>query len=256
MTESTIAAQLYTARELLTNPADIADTFKKLRQIGFEAVQVSGIKKEAISDAELKKIADGEGLDIIATHCGYDALVNDIDAIIEQHKTLGCSMTACAALPGDKRSAEGYAQAARDLTEAGKKLAAEDIILGYHNHAFEFQKYDGRLGIEILYEDSDPGALVAEIDTYWVQFGGGSPVAWINKLSDRLPFVHFKDMTIVDNKPVFAEIGEGNLDWPAIIEACRNAGTRWYIIEQDTCPGNPLESLKKSFDNMKAMGLK
>jgi len=95
-----------------------------------------------------------------------------------------------------------------------------------------------------------------ELDLYWVQHGGGSPVAWINKLGKRAPLVHFKDMKIsVDMKQSFAEVGEGNLDWPGIIEACVANDVQYYIVEQDTCERDSLESVKTSYDNMRAMGL-
>ena len=45
-------------------------------------------------------------------------------------------------------------------------------------------------------------------------------------------------------------------NWPAILEAGREAGTRWYIVEQDRCyDRDPFDSLKISYDNLKAMGL-
>jgi len=138
-----------------------------------------------------------------------------------------------------------FTQSPQDIAETMKKVSA----IGYQ------EKHGDRTILDILYEDSDPGYFKAELDTYWIQHGGGSPVAWINKLSDRSPIIHFKDMMIVDGKQIFAEVGEGNLDWPGIIEACENAGTEWYIVEQDTCQRDPFESLEISFNNLKAMGV-
>ena len=57
-----------------------------------------------------------------------------------------------------------------------------------------------------------------------------------------------KDMAVIDGKPAIAEIGAGNLDFKEICGICDAGGTRWYMVEQDTCPGSPLDSLKKSFD--------
>ena len=248
-----IAAQLYTLRDTLSTPAEIADTLKKVREIGYEAVQISGIKAE-IAPAELKKICDDNGLTVCATHCGMANLTERIDQLIEDHKIYDCAYTALASIPGDRRDFEGYKQTAKDLTEAGKKLADNGITLCYHNHAFELQKYDdGRTGLAILYEDSDPQFLQGEIDTYWIAYGGGEPTAWCKRLVGRLPLVHFKDMTIVDNQHQMTEIGEGNLNWKDICLACKEAGTRWYIVEQDVCQRDPLESLKISLENMKQM---
>ena len=103
-------------------------------------------------------------------------------------------------------------------------------------------------------------------DTFWVQYGGGDPVAWIKRMTGRMPVVHFKDMTILfdpqdaatlwTGKQTMAEIGVGNLNWPAILKACEEAGVEWCAIEQDVCRRDPFESLKISYENLKAMGLR
>jgi len=63
--------------------------------------------------------------------------------------------------------------------------------------------------------------------------------------------IHFKDMAIVNDQQVFAEIGNGNLEWEPIIQACRDTGIEWVAIEQDTCPGDPFDSLKQSYEYLK-----
>jgi len=129
------------------------------------------------------------------------------------------------------------------------------VYFGYHTHSFELEKYGGRTGLQILYEESDPKYVKAEIDTYWIQHGGGDPAWWIEKLAGRIPRVHLKVMGIRDGKQIMAEVGEGNLNWPRILDACRKAGVEWYIVEQDTCERDPFESLAISLRNLKAMGI-
>jgi sugar phosphate isomerase/epimerase len=253
MPDSVIAAQLYTVREFTKTPADIASTMKKVKAIGYDVVQTSGLGP--IEAEELRKIVDGEGLTICATHVGYESLRDDVETQIDYHKTIGCDNVAIGGLPGDYRSTEGFARFAKEGTEIGRKLADAGLTFSYHNHSHEFEKFDGRLAMDIIYEDSDPRYLKAELDTYWVQHGGGDSVAWIDKLSDRIVLLHLKDMAIRERKQVFAEIGEGNLNWDAILKAAKAAGTQWYIVEQDTCQRDPFESLKISLENLKAMGL-
>ena len=107
------------------------------------------------------------------------------------------------------------------------------------------------------YEDSDPKYFNSEIDTYWVQHGGGDPAAWIRGLKGRAYLVHFKDMAINGHEARYAERGEGNMNWPAILDACKEAGTQWHIVEQDrTYELDPFDSLGISLKNLKAMGLK
>jgi len=90
-----------------------------------------------------------------------------------------------------------------------------------------------------------------EIDTYWVQFGGGDPVDYINRLKGRVPVLHLKDMAPGEERR-FAEIGEGILDWPAILAASEAAGTEWLCVEQDNCyDRDPLDSAKISLTNLR-----
>lgn len=101
--------------------------------------------------------------------------------------------------------------------------------------------------MEILLTESDP-AVGFELDLYWVQAGGGSPVEWIRKVDGRMQVVHLKDMAIVDSKQVFAEIGEGNMNYKEIIATCRNNGVEWFVVEQDVCRRDPFESLEISLN--------
>ncbi|HCQ05107.1 MAG TPA: sugar phosphate isomerase/epimerase, partial [Candidatus Latescibacteria bacterium] len=86
-------------------------------------------------------------------------------------------------------------------------------------HHTELIHVGDRIGLNILIEDSDP-ALGFEIDTYWIQYGGGDPTVWITKVKDRCPIIHFKDLAVVGREQVMAEIGEGNMNWPGIVAAC------------------------------------
>lgn len=244
---------MYTVREFTKTPAGVAESLAKLKAAGYEAVQLSGLGP--IDTRELARMLDGEGLVAAATHVGWDRYRNDIDNVVEEHKILGCRHTAVGSMPQSYRTPEGVSQFAREASEVAARLAAEGISFSYHNHDFEFEKFDGRTLMQRLIDESDP-LLGMEIDTYWVQAGGGDPAAWVRKVKGRIPLVHLKDMAKVGRESVMAEVGEGNLNWPAILEACRDAGVEWYCIEQDICRRDPFASLAISLRNVRAMGLR
>ncbi len=248
-----LAAQLYTVREFTKTPADIIETMKKVAAIGYRAVQLSALGE--MDPQELRNVCDGEGLTVCATHVGYDFMADTTAECIERHQIYGCPNAGIGGLPTEYRSAEGYARFAVEASETARKLAEGGIRFVYHNHNFELEKYGDRTGLQILYEDSDPAVFLSEIDTYWIQAGGGSPATWIRNLAGRAPVVHLKDMTMQGRDQIMAEIGEGNLDWPDILEACAEAGVEYYIVEQDTCQRDPFESLAISYRNLRAMGL-
>ncbi|PIZ17611.1 sugar phosphate isomerase/epimerase [Candidatus Desantisbacteria bacterium CG_4_10_14_0_8_um_filter_48_22] len=254
MAKTQIGAQLYTLRDFMKTPPDIAKSLKKVRGIGYEAVQVSGLGP--IDPGELRKILDGEGLLACSTHMGYDRITGDTAKVIEENKILGAKHPVCPGLPGELHNADGYKKAAAMLTKAGEAMYKAGLVLSYHNHGIEFEKYGDKLGIEILMGESDPRFFKMELDTYWAQYGGADPVQWCVKFKGRLPLLHCKDMAIVKNQPLMAEVGEGNLNWKAIIDACKKGGTEWYLVEQDVCQRDPFDCLKTSLENMKKMGLR
>jgi sugar phosphate isomerase/epimerase len=84
----------------------------------------------------------------------------------------------------------------------------------------------------------------------------GDPAAWIEKCKGRIPAVHLKDMSIkLDRTQFMAEVGEGNLNWPAVLEACRSAGVKHLIVEQDICYRDPFDSLALSLKHLKGWGV-
>ncbi len=255
MSHPKLAAQLYTIRDYTKTTEDFRASIKKVADIGYTAVQVSGIGP--IPHEEVKAITDEYGLTICITHVGFDYLQNDIEAAIAQHKLWNCPNVAVGSMPGPYREGglDSFKQFAKDATEVGEKLADAGLTFSYHNHSFEFVRFGDRTGLDVIYEESDPRYLQAEIDTYWVQHGGGDSIAWIKKMVGRMPVIHFKDMVMYEGRQTMAEIGEGNLNWPGIIEACEETRVEWYAIEQDRCLRNPFESLKISYDNLRAMGV-
>lgn len=253
---SKIAAQLYTLREYTKTPEGIKDTMHKVSQLGYKAVQLSALGP--IDPVKLKEIVDGEGLYICATHNSFERLRDKTQEVIEEHRLWNCKYVGVGSMPAEYRNEgeDGFKRFAREASAVARKLADAGLVFVYHNHSFEFQKFQGRTGLEILYDESDPEVFFSEIDTYWVQHGGGDPAAWIKKLKGRAPVVHFKDMVIgKEGQQLMAEVGEGNLNWPEIIEACNTAGVEWFIVEQDICQRDPFESLGISLKNLKSMGV-
>lgn len=249
MKRSQIAAQLYTVRDFCKTAADLAVTAAKLRQIGYTAVQVSGIGP--IPAPDVAAILHGEGLTICATHENSQALLDDTDRVIDRLRALGTRFTAYPYPAGIDFDQPAHVEnLVRKLDLAGARLRSAGLVLGYHNHAHEFYRpAGGPTVLERIYADTAPHHLVAELDTYWVQRGGGDVVAWVRRLAGRLPCIHLKDYRVNPvGEPTFAEIGAGTLPFDRIIAEAEAGGCEWFIVEQDTCPGDPFDSLRQSFD--------
>jgi len=248
-----LAVQLYTLRDFTKTPADIAKTLSRVRQMGYHAVQLSALGP--IDPKELNTILQGEGLAVAATHVGLDRMKNETQAVIDEHRLWGCQYTAIGGYFKENPTRADWLEFARTYNQVADRFEGTGVRLGYHNHSHELAHYDGQTALALLIEQCKP-AIWMEIDTYWIQHGGGDPAAWIAGLKGRIPCVHLKDMTITPQRQQqMAEVGTGNLNWPAILKACEQAAVQWYIVEQDICQRDPFESLEISLKNLQAMGL-
>lgn len=249
---SQVGVQLYTLRNECQTSADFAASMKRVRQIGYSAVQVSSIGP--IPEDEILRILDGEGLVCCATHEAGDVIRKQPEEAIERLQKLKCNLTAYPYPAGvDMADPASLGSLIDDLNAAGEKMAAAGITLAYHNHAIEFVKTDGMTALDRIYGACSPEFLHAELDTYWIHYGGGENVSWCRKLAGRLPILHLKDYSFtIENQPNYCEIGNGTLDFQAILAAADASGCKWYVVEQDSCPGDPFDSIRKSFDYIQA----
>jgi len=247
-----VGIQMYTLREFCKTKEDAIKSLEKVSKIGYRVVQISGMVR--IDPKELRKILDDNGLKACSSHIGYNEVVNETDRVIEEHNILGCESMVCPGLPGEYHCKDGYKKVAKTFSKIIPKIKKNKLTLGYHNHSGEFKRYGDKVGLEILFENCPE--LEAEIDTYWVQHGGGDPAQWIEKYPKRINGIHVKDMGIIDHKQVMPPIGEGNLNWERIIKACHKSGVKYGLVEMDETTIDPFEAVKISFKNLLNLGMK
>ncbi|MEM6551535.1 MAG: sugar phosphate isomerase/epimerase [Planctomycetota bacterium] len=259
-----IAAQMYTLRDHCATPSDIAATCAKLKEMGFGAIQASAAGFATIEASELKTILDDTGMVCCATHFGLDKLEN-VEASVAYHETIGCGLTAIGGFGFGGSTEQDWVDFVQKYNALAKRYAETSLRLGYHNHSHEFSPFGladepakidpNKTPYAMLEKDGD-AAVWMEVDTYWVAHGGGDPADWIKRFAGRVPAIHVKDMTVTAGREhKMCEVGLGNLNWPAILEAAKAAGTQWYIVERDSGDLDPFESLKISLENLKSWGL-
>lgn len=244
-----LAAQLYTIRDFTKTPEDIRKSLKKISEIGYDYVQVSAFGP--IEPELLKEYADESGVKICATHTPTDRILNDTEKVIEEHKLWGCDYIGWGWVsPENVANAEKFIE---ELLPAARKIADVGLKLVLHNHGIEFNKRaNGKNFIDYVCENTKPEEIGLLADMYWVQAGGKNPVEYIHSHADRIDVVHFKDLVAkTDGQIIMSEIFEGNMDYDAIYKACLEEGIKFAAVEQDICPGDPFDSLKISYDNMK-----
>lgn len=250
-----IGAQFYTVRNSIKTIEDFDETCKKIKEIGYQIIQISGTPLGA---SEMKEVLDKYDLKVVVTHRKFDDFKNDLEEIITYNQTLGCDICGIGGMPMEVRTdKEKLDEFIEDANRIAKELRGRGLYFGYHTHHFEFGKLEGERIIDRLIEETDPEAFTFICDVYWAQVGGVNPAAFVKRLGKRARAVHFKDLAISLHegyKTLTSAIGEGNLCWDDIIEACDEAGTKWALVEQDICDRDPFDCLKSSYEYLKTKG--
>ncbi|GEO24273.1 sugar phosphate isomerase [Alicyclobacillus acidoterrestris] len=242
MAVANLALQLYTLRDLLEK--DFAGTLRKVADIGYQAVELHTYG--GFTPVQLRNLLDDLGLQAVSAHVALARIESELGNVVEEAKTIGFQYIVVPWLPPERRQTkEDYEKLIATLAHAGDELAQAGLQLVYHNHDFEFTKFDGEFMLDTLFAKTDAKRVQAELDLYWIHRAGADPVAYINKYAGRLDLLHMKDASAADGS--FAEVGQGVLDWDKIIAAAKDAGVKWYIVEQDVCKTDALACIQTSF---------
>lgn len=261
---SQAAVQLYTVRDFCNTPADFAATIKKCSDIGYRAVQISGVSclngpTPELPVAEAKKILDDNGMRCIVTHRPWQSLTDSLNYEIEFHQALDCDYIAIGTIDEIyEHSDAGYRHWLADAAPIIGKLKEHGIRFGHHNHAREFMRSEphGPTLEDILIAEGGEDLLM-ELDLYWIEHAGASASAYLKKCAGRVPVVHLKDREIIarNDETHIAPLGEGVLPWDEILPACKEAGVEWYAVEQDTCRRDPFDCLTSSWEFLSSRGI-
>ena len=253
-----IGAQLFTVRDFAKDLNGFSETLKRVADIGYTTVQVSGTcdyEAEWLRD-ELNK----NGLACVLTHTKPQEIIENTEAVCKNHDVFACPYIGLGAMPGGgKVTDEIYEKFVHDFKPAAEIIKANGHKLFYHNHAFEFSKSaDGKLFMDKILEEFPPELLGVTFDTYWAQFAGADVCDWLAKLKDRVECLHLKDMTATfNNKNRMAPVGHGNMNFEKIIASADSAGAKYLLVEQDDCyEEDPFDCLKKSYDYLISLGLR
>jgi sugar phosphate isomerase/epimerase len=262
-----LGAQLYTVRSILMREPD--RVFKTIAGIGY--TEVEGNRADLV--ALLPKIRE-YGLKPVSCHIETPLITQNwemypeykemrLDDAIDSAKKLGVEYFTLAYIsPGARGDGDDfYRRTADRLNAAGEMCKKAGIRMAYHNHAYEFGGKAGMRPIDIFFDRLDAGLVWMEFDVFWLSVAGQDPVETLKKWKGRVALLHLKDKAkdaptqFTENEPngAFQEVGSGVLNFPAILKAAPGAGVKHYIVEQDQTPGDPLESLRKSFDYLKTL---
>ena len=234
---------LFSIKNLLDSEGHFLDTALKLKEMGYSYAQFSGMPFDADMIARVSSAAE---LPIVLTHVPMDRILNDTDALMEEHSRFGCKNIGLGMMPVativDKNEAYKTIEA---LDRVGEKMKKNGFGFFYHHHHFEFYKHDGETVFDYILKNAKN--INFTLDSYWLQFGGVNIPETVDKLKGRIECVHMKDYMIalkddsekVAVEPRFAPVGDGTIDFASFVEHARAAGAKYFLVEQDNASKLP-----------------
>lgn len=245
-----IGAQFFTLRDFCKDTDSFAESLKKVADIGYKTVQISGTCQ--YEPEWLKGELEKNGLECVLTHIPADKLQNGPAKVAKDHDVFNCKYVGLGSFGfNEEKNIDDFIRIYKPVTSTLKQAGKYFM---YHNHDGEFKKFNGKIVLENLAEAFSPDEMGFTLDTFWVQAGGGDPAQWIEKLSGRVPCIHLKDYAYGRKMAV---IGEGNINFDRVFEKAESAGTKYMLVEQDDCNGkNPFDCLKRSYEFLKSRGFK
>lgn len=246
-----LGIQLYTIRDAIAE--NLEKSLERLAELGFQQLEIYGYDGKFFGKTrtEFQTILKNVGLEVISSHhttgIVYDSkgtLLNDWEKSVEDLHFIGSKYMVCSYLFEGERTLEHYKKLPELLNKSGEITNQSGINLAYHNHDFEFEKFEDKTVYDFILDNTDPDLVKMELDLYWISKAGFNPLAYFEKFPKRFPLWHVKDMK-AGNKD-FAEIGNGTIDFKTIFEAKEKAGLKYWFLEQDSSDKDIFESIKIS----------
>ena len=240
-------------------PKDMIGTLDKIQEMGITKVEGDGGR---IPPEEFRRLCAERGITIPSTGCGFQELIDDPMSVVDKAKKLGATFVMCPWVPHEVKgefSKEDADRAIEVFNNAGKIMSENGITFTYHAHGYEFQPYgDGTL-MDYIIQNTDPQTVFFEMDIFWIHFGGGDPVALMNKYPNRWKLMHMKDMKKGTQKDLTGgtdvefnvPLGSGELDMPAIIKTGNDIGIVHYFIEDES--SNVMSQVPESIAYLKSL---
>ena len=268
-----IGVQLYSVRGDMES--DFYGTLKAISEMGYDGVEFAGLFGN--TPEQVKAWCEELELNPISAHVPLVDMIDDIDGVIETYKAIGCKYLVVPYVTEERRpGAEKFEETVGVIGEIAKKVKDAGLTLLYHNHDFEFKTLeDGTYGLDYLYATVPADLLQTELDLCWVKYAGEDPAEFLRKYSGRAPVVHFKDYFFEGEKEgdpyaligmeeeaeqlkstfEFRPMGCGVQDVQSLLDAFKDAGSDWIIVEQDepSMGLTPMECIKKSICNLHHM---
>jgi sugar phosphate isomerase/epimerase len=243
-----LAIQLYTVRELAQN--DFEGVVRKIADIGYVGVEPAGYPGTTPEAAG--KLFKELGLEVPSVHTRFP-VGDDKNEVFDIMHAVDSKRIVAGRGADYWSNIDKIKETCAMINEAAANAKEQGMTVGYHNHWWEFQQVEGRYVYEVMLEELDP-AVFFQIDTYWVKVGGPDVIDVLKQMGDRAPLLHIKDGPADDPKADMVAVGQGAMDFPAIMAATAQTA-EWHIVELDRCATDMMVAVEESYKYLVSEGL-
>jgi inosose dehydratase len=170
--------------------------------------------------------------------------------------------------PEDALDDAGYAVMAETLNRVGEATLQHGVRASFHNHVGSF--IETRQEIDNLFSRVDRSLVFHGPDIGHLAWAGDDVLAYVRDYYDDITTMHVKDIdpkvlaegvaqgwdySGFSDHGIFTELGQGFVDFPALVDLLRTNGfTGWIVVETDvTQLPTALESATISRDYLRSL---
>lgn len=248
-----IGIQISSVRQYLQTPADVLASFRKVRQIGYRYIQIQWISPAVPVEVTAEALRE-TGLECVGTQEYYDVVVERLADWVAMNERWGGKYICVSGIPERYRSEEGCLAFAGELNALAAGLEQKGMILNFHPRAADVLWFGGKSSLEIIFEQTR-APFQFLLDVYHMVKAGLDPLEWIHRVQGRNDLIHFKDRKRgPDGKEVLVPVGQGEIHWGLIFQACAATGVKVAFAEQESWEKDPFECLRESYEYMLGAG--
>ncbi|GEO03734.1 sugar phosphate isomerase [Adhaeribacter aerolatus] len=241
--------QVYSVKKEITE--DAVGTLKKLAQIGYKEIETAGKAGNyyyGLKPKEINKICRDLGMRVRSGHVHIN---ENWQQTIDNAGEAGQQYIICSSMPSREPSISNYQRTAEGFNKAAEACKKANIVFGYHNHEYEFEKKDGKILYDVLLQETDADLVKMELDLGWVAAAGLDPFYYFEKYPDRFPLWHLKDIKKTELKST--ELGTGRLDIKRLFQKAEKSGMKYFFVEQEDFTTSPLAAAEYNLNYLKGL---
>ncbi|WP_337043135.1 sugar phosphate isomerase/epimerase family protein [Emticicia sp. 17c] len=240
--------QLYSIRDVL--PKDPRGYMKQLADMGYKYFEsYSKDPLWGMSPKDAKSYLSDIGVKMVSTHLG---LPETNEEMIAKCAEAGLNYVICPAI-GMQPSADAWKQKAEAFNKHGETCKKYGMRYGYHNHSYSFQNANGVKGQRILLDNTDPSLVCFELDMCWIEAAGEDTIAHLKENGKRYELCHVKQLETKEPRPKQTDLANGIINYTQLLRAAKDAGIKYFLVEQEQYPVSPIESMKNDAAYLKTL---